>query len=62
MSYDELTRQIEQAPITWLPALLITVVRRAVRDGVFQGSSGLLLTVEKAIGKERAASGQGATE
>lgn len=57
--YADVKRAIDEAPVTWIPALLIAVVSRAVRDEVFQGS-GLLITVEKAMdaAKGRTPAGQ----
>lgn len=36
LGYGQLEKGIESAPITYLPALLITIVKRCVKDGVFQ--------------------------
>lgn len=47
-SFDEIKSAIDAAPITYVPALLIAVVKRAVRDRVFVGG-GLMRTVTKAI-------------
>ncbi len=51
MTYDELKAGIDAAPITYVPALLIAVVRRAVRDKVF-ADGGLLKVVERATAAE----------
>lgn len=49
MTYDELVKGIEDAPVTYLPALLITVVQACERGKVFQ-PGGLDKTVERAKG------------
>lgn len=51
LSYDELKAQIEQAPKTWAPALLIVAVQKAVREKVFV-EGGLERVVQSA--KEKA--------
>lgn len=48
MSYDELMGHIKQMPITWIPALLVVVVQRAIREDVFK-EGGLLLVVRGAM-------------
>lgn len=47
LGYSDLERGINEAPMTYLPALLITVVQRCVRERVFQ-EGGLEKTVARA--------------
>lgn len=50
MSYSELRLEIENAPRTWLPALLVEIVRQCEKERVFL-DGGLVRTVEKIIEK-----------
>lgn len=49
MTYTELKNEIEEAPMTWLPAMLITVVSACVRRGVFRDADALRETANRAI-------------
>lgn len=48
MSYLELRDGIKDAPKTWLPALLVEIVRQCEKERVFI-DGGLVRTVEKII-------------
>lgn len=48
MSYSELRLEIENAPRTWLPALLVEIVRQCEKERVFL-DGGLVRTVESII-------------
>lgn len=50
MDYDTLKANIDHAPLTWLPALLIAVVQACVRGGVF-APGGLEKVVKSAMEK-----------
>lgn len=41
MTYGELEKGIEDAPITYLPSLLITVLEAAIRRDVFVSEGGV---------------------
>lgn len=45
--YEELEQQLRQAPLTWLPGLLFTLVMVCVRQQIFQ-EGGLVRTVLRA--------------
>lgn len=47
LSYTELEQQLKQAPLTWLPGLLYTLVTECVRRRVFQ-DGGLIRAVTRA--------------
>lgn len=47
LCYGELKQQLQQAPLTWLPGLLFTLVTVCVRQRVFQ-EGGLVRTVLRA--------------
>lgn len=49
MTYTELKNEIEEAPMTWLPAMLIIVVATCVKRGVFKDADGLRETVNRAM-------------
>lgn len=48
-SYEELTGNLQVAPLTWLPALLIRVVSLCVIQKVFKDDAALLRIVNKAV-------------
>lgn len=47
LGYEELEQQLRQAPLTWLPGLLFTLVMVCVRQQIFQ-EGGLVRTVLRA--------------
>jgi len=46
--YGELVGHLKNCSVTWVPALLICLVERAVKEKVFQ-ESGLMKTIKKVI-------------
>lgn len=49
LRYSTLTHAIEHAPATWIPGLLITVVRCALRQRIFQSKHALLVLVRNTM-------------
>lgn len=56
-SYEELTGNLQVAPITWLPALLIRVVSLCVIQRVFKDDQALLRVVNKTVTDARSGTG-----
>jgi hypothetical protein len=54
MGYEELKEEIEKAPMTWLPGLLITTLQTACRRRVFQpgGASKVTREIEERFGMQ----------
>lgn len=50
LGYEDLKARIENAPVTWLPALVIVVVQAATRNKVFR-PGGLATVVARAEAK-----------
>jgi hypothetical protein len=49
--YEDLESALETAPLTWVPALLITLVTRCAQEPIFNGWLGFHSTVQKAWSK-----------
>jgi hypothetical protein len=47
MTYTQIQKQICEAPITWLPALLLAVVAQCLRKKVFRSPEALVRVVQK---------------
>ena len=49
MTYSELKEEIQKAPMTWLPALLIACTRACKEKKVFRDDEALLRIVENSL-------------
>ena len=54
LTYEELVEEIQQAPLSWLPALIIATTQTAYEKGALQpgGASKLVSRVEAERNKE----------
>jgi hypothetical protein len=41
MRYNQLVKEIENAPMTWLPALFHHVIKACLKKGVFESKTGM---------------------
>ena len=51
--YDEIVKSIKDAPLTYLPAILITAVKTCIDRGVFTSGEALIKTVRNVVEKHK---------
>lgn len=52
MKYEELEKELNAIPKTFIPALFLVLIRRSIQDNVFAGLVGLMSFVKKTYEKE----------
>lgn len=50
-NYDKLTKEIREAPMTWLPALCLLIVERCVTEKVFASKAAMDRVLENQIAR-----------
>lgn len=52
LDYEKLTKELENLPLTWYPAIFIKVLELVIEKKVFNGRWGLLNVIHKVINKK----------
>ena len=49
--FEELIKDIEELPMTWIPGVLSAVIRRAKKENVFVADGGLQRFIEQTLNR-----------